>query len=213
MLFRSDFDDATGQFNGGSVSTNRQLNETVGGMQLLNSSANVVGDFDLRVWIETWVEPVLRQLVALEQFYEDDKVILSLAGEKAKLYQKYGISQIDDEILAREVSVTVNAGIGNADPMVKLDKFIKVAGAAGTLLGQQVQQRANQDAIIDEIFGSAGFRDASARFFKPAQDQSPEMQQMQQVIQQLQQQVADKQADLDNKIEVKIGRASCRERV
>lgn len=207
----ADFDDSTGQFNGGSVSTNRSLNETVGGMQLLNSSANVVGDFDLRVWIETWVEPVLRQLVALEQFYEDDKIILALCGQKAKLYQKYGINEIDDELLTREVSISVNAGIGNADPMVKLDKFLKVAGAAGTLLGPTIQSRAKQDEIVNEIFGAAGFRDAAERFFKPEdgsadpgmQQAQQQMQQMQQEMQKLQQQVADKQAGLDNAIEIK----------
>lgn len=199
----SDFDDAVGQFQGSSVSTNRQLNETVGGMKLLNANANVVGDFDLRVWIETWVEPTLRQIVKLEQYYEDDKVILQIAGQKAKLYQKFGVSTIDDELLMMECSISVNAGIGNADPMVKLDKFIKAGAAAGNLLGASVQDRAKQDPIIDEIFGAAGFRDAAERFFHPGDMQDPRMVKMQGVIQGLQAQVEEKQSALDNAVEVK----------
>lgn len=198
-----DFDDATGQFNGGSVSTNRQLNQTVGGMNLLNASANVVGDFDLRVWIETYVEPVLRQMVCLEQYYEDDAVLLAVAGEKAQLYQKYGISEIDSDLIAQDLTVRVNAGIGNADPMIKLDKFIKVSTAAGTLLGGQAQARVKQDAVIDELFGAAGFRDASKRFFYPGDQTDPRITQMQQQLAQMQQQLDEKQAGLDNTIEAK----------
>lgn len=198
-----DFDDATGQFNGGSVSTNRQLNQTVGGLNLLNASANVVGDFDLRVWIETYVEPVLRQMVKLEQYYEDDAMILAVAGEKAKLYQKHGIQQVDADLIAQDLTVRVNAGIGNADPMVKLDKFIKVSGAVGAMLGQSVQSRAKQDAIIDEMFGAAGFRDASERFFHEGDQTDPRITQMQGAIQQLQQKLDEKQAGFDNATELK----------
>ena len=201
-MLNVDFDDAVGQFNGGSVSTNRNLNETVGGLKLLNSNANVVGDFDLRVWIETYVEPTLRQVVNLEQYYEDDKVILTIAGEKAKLYQKYGINVIDDELLERECSVTVNAGIGNTDPMVKLDKFAKAAGVTGSVLGQSAQDRIKQDPVIDEIFGAAGFRDASERFFHPGDMQDPRITKMKDVIQTMQAQLTDQTAERENDVKI-----------
>jgi hypothetical protein len=67
-----DFDDQAGQFNSGSVQTNRKLNETVGGMKLISGSANAVSEFDLRVWIETWVEPTIAQIVKCIQYYEND---------------------------------------------------------------------------------------------------------------------------------------------
>lgn len=197
-----DFDDAVGQFNGGSVSTNRQLNETVGGMNLLNQSANIVGDFKLRVWIETWVEPVLRQLVRLEQYYEDDQVILAVAGQKAKLYQRHGVSTIDDDLINRELFISVSAGIGNSDPMVKLDKFAKVAQAAGTLLGQGVQDRAKQDEVINELFGAAGFRDAAERFFHEGDQTDQRIVKLQEYVGQLEAQVKEKQTGLDNQLQV-----------
>ena len=119
----ADFDTVFGQFDGGSVSTNRQLNETVGGLNLLNQSANAVAEYDTRVLIETWVEPVLRQIVRLEQYYEDDKTILALCGQKAELYQRFGIDEITNELLDHELSVTVSAGIGSTNPEQKLTKF------------------------------------------------------------------------------------------
>ena len=197
----ADFDDAAGQFNSGSVQTNRSLNETVGGMKLINSAANVVGDFDLRIWIETCIEPVLRQIVRLEQYYEDDAVILSIAGEKAKLYQKFRVNLIDDELMSREVLISVSAGIGTADPMVKLDKFAKAAGIAGTVLGQTIQQRLKQDPIMDEIFGAAGFKNASEAFLHPGDQTDQRIVQMQQMLQAMQAELEDKQADRDNKIQ------------
>lgn len=198
----ADFDDTVGQFNNSSVTTNRQLGETVGGMKLVNANANVVGDFELRVWIETYVEPVLRQVVRLEQRYEDDSTILAIAGQKAKLYQKFGVDTIDDDLINRELFISVNAGMGNSDPMVKLDKFLKVSAGLGHILGQSVQTRAKQDEIIDELFGAAGFRDASERFFHEGDQQDPRITQLQELIQGLEQQLKEKQAGLDNQLQV-----------
>jgi hypothetical protein len=78
-----DFDDVVGTFSQSSVQSNRNLNETVGGMNLISAGANKTENYQLRTWIETWVEPVLNQVVLLEQEYETDQVILALAGRKA----------------------------------------------------------------------------------------------------------------------------------
>lgn len=83
----TDFDELAGVFSNGSVQTNRQMNETVGGMQLLSQSANALTEFDLRVWVETWVEPCLHQLVRCIQHYESDETILAVAGEKCGLIE------------------------------------------------------------------------------------------------------------------------------
>lgn len=80
-----DFDELAGVFSTGSVQTNRQLNETVGGMQLMQGSSNALTEFDLRVWVETWVEPTLRQCVKLIQHYESSAHVIALAGKTAGL--------------------------------------------------------------------------------------------------------------------------------
>jgi hypothetical protein len=56
-----------------SVLTNRKLNETVGGMRMMSQGANMMTEYDIRVFVETWVEPVLRQFVKIEQAYETDR--------------------------------------------------------------------------------------------------------------------------------------------
>jgi hypothetical protein len=71
-----DFDELTGNFSSSSVMTNRKLNETVGGMQPAVWWANQLTEYLIRTLVETWVEPVLRQLVKLEQAYETDMTVL-----------------------------------------------------------------------------------------------------------------------------------------
>jgi hypothetical protein len=192
----ADFDDQAGNFSLGSVQTNRQLGETVGGMQMMSSNANALGEFDLRVWIETWVEPCLRQLVKLEQYYESDQNVIAVAGERAKVMQKFGIDEITDEMLTSQVTLTVNVGIGAADPLLSLDKFAKATQIAGGILGPAIQQRIKQDEVIDEVFGKAGYKNASERFFLPMPEEDPRLMEAQQVVQQMQGALQEAEAQL-----------------
>lgn len=205
----ADFDDQAGNFSLGSVQTNRSLNETVGGMNLMNGTANAMGEFDLRVWIETWVEPVLRQLVQLEQYWESDTTVIAVAAQKAKLFQKFGISQVGDDLLTAQVTITVNVGLGAADPMLSLQKLAAATQVAGNLIGPAMAERVKADAIIDEVFGKAGYKDATERFFNPAAEDDPRLMQAQQALQQMQgqmqemdRQVKDKSAERKNKLDI-----------
>lgn len=174
----ADFDDLSGSFSSSSVNSNRQLNETVGGMKLMQGNANALTEFDLRVWTETWVERTLRQIVKLEQFYESDEIVLKIAGRKSKMIQKLQLDEQYDELLQSEVNTRVNVGIGAADPVQKLNKFgmaMSMAMEAAPFVMGQVKPKA--EAIFEEIFGQAGYRDA-ARFFEfideEVQDQQDE---------------------------------------
>lgn len=204
----ADFDDQAGNFSTGTVQTNRQLGETVGGMRMMQSNASALGEFDLRVWIETWVEPVLRQLVKLEQYYESDDNVLAISAKRAKLMPRFGISQITDDMLNSQVAVSVDVGLGSSDPMMSLGKFQQATQIAMGVLGPTAQIRLKQDAVIDEVFGKAGYKDASSRFFNPADEQDQRIQQMQQALQDMQgqlqqamQQLQDKEADRKVKLE------------
>ena len=161
------FDELSGSFSTTSVQTNRQLGDTVGGMQLAQNSGNSVSEYDLRVWVETWVEPVLRQMIHLIQFYESDDKILQVAGRKAKAFQRYGVSVDLDNLLDAEVTLKVNVGIGAQDPMQMLAKFEK-AMAMLLPLAQSMQEQGikpDMEVIIEEIFGRAGFKEGH-RFFQ-----------------------------------------------
>lgn len=178
-----DFDELLGNFAQGSVLTNRKLNETVGGMRIMAQGANMLTEYTIRVFVETWAEPVLRQLMKMEQAYETDEVILNLVGQKAKLFQKFGINQITDNLLTQELSLTVNVGMGATDPDTRLQRFANALG-----LYNKIANEASPDLELPEIrkelFSLSSFRD-SLRFFKDKVD--PVVIHAQKAIQQAQQ--------------------------
>lgn len=161
------FDELSGTYSTSSVQNDRRLNETVGGMQLAANASNAVSEFDLRVWVETWVEPVLRQIVQLIRFYENDETMLAVAGAKARVIAKFkempGLSEFD----RTEICLRVNVGIGASDPMQKLGKLKAAVEMLTPFLEHMKAQGIEFDveAVIEEIMGAAGFRDGR-RFFK-----------------------------------------------
>lgn len=181
----ADYDDMAGQFNSGSVQTNRSLNETVGGLNLIAGAANTLQEFDLRTWVETWVEPVLGQITKIIQYYESDETILALCGEKAKLLQKFGVNQITDELLQKQITVRVDVGLGASNPQSRLQRF---AGATQILTpiwqaSPQVQSgefAPNIEEITNEVYSGAGYRDGGSRFITkgPPKGAPPEKQAM-----------------------------------
>lgn len=177
-----DFDDLAGQQNYGTVENNNALGKTLGGLKLAAGAANAVQEFDIRIWIETWCEPVLAQIVRLEQFYESDPTILGIAGQKAKLMQKYGVNAIDNELLENQVTLRVNIGLGAGDPQQRLAKFNSAVQVALPLLEKDPdflsgKKQINGDAVMEEVFGAAGYRDGGSRFIKEGQQKQDPMQQ------------------------------------
>lgn len=161
------FDELSGTFSTSSVQSSRQLNETVGGMKLMSGAANAVSEFDLRMWIETWVEPVIRQLTHLIRFYESDERVLAIAGQNARVWTRFEYMPSVDDFEQTEITVRVNAGIGALDPMAKLQK-LKFAFEMLTPVMPQAQSQGisiDVEALIEEVMGAAGFRDGR-RFFK-----------------------------------------------
>ncbi len=179
-----DFDDLAGQANYGTVQNNNALGKTLGGLQLAAGAANAVQEFDIRVWIETWCEPVLAQIVRLEQYYESDPTVLGLCGERAKLFQKFGINQISDDLLEREVTLRVNIGLGAGDPQQRLGKFASALSIVTPICQTSPdfmtgKKKVNIDAVFDEVFGGAGYRDGGKRFIQDGEPQQNPMQQPQ----------------------------------
>lgn len=159
------FDDLAGVFNGATVQGTRTLNETVGGMRLLSGAANLVTEFDLRVWTETWVERVLRQIMQSQQYYETDEVVLAIAGQKAGALERPG-DPVTDEMLATEVSVTVNVGLGANNPMERLQKLqMSLMTVKEALPFADRPVKVKIEEVIGEAFGAVGFKDGM-RFFE-----------------------------------------------
>lgn len=176
-ITNSNFDELAGVFSTSSVQQSRQLNETVGGMNLMSRSANSVSEFDLRIWIETWVEPVLRHLAHLVRHHESDEKVVALAGQQARTWQRYQYMPSLEDFDQCELTVRVNAGIGSADPIQKLQKLKFALEMLGPIMPEAQSKgiTLNVESLIEEVMGSAGFRDGR-RFFdfgEPPQEQGP----------------------------------------
>jgi len=182
-----DFDDLAGNFSQGSVMTNRKLNETVGGMRMMAQGANMLTEYDLQVYRETWVEPVLRQLAKMEQAYETDEYVLAIAGQKSGLFQRFGQSANMDVLLAQELTLTVNVGMGATDPDTRLQRFMQAL-----MLDGKVAKEGAPDTNLKEVrkmlFGLSGFKD-SLRYFDKQVD--VRLVQAQQMLAQAEQQAKD----------------------
>ena len=186
MIISTEFDELAGVFSGSSVQNNRKLNETVGGMRLLVSSADAQTEFDLRVFIETWAEPALRQIMMLIQYYETDEKVLALAGKKSGVWKKYGYDPLLDDLSDAEVTTRVSVGIGSSDPNQRMGKLASAIEMSAKVLSHpEAEQKVTPkfDQILQEIFSIAGYRDA-ARFFEfeeeaPGEPEQPDPAMMQ----------------------------------
>jgi hypothetical protein len=189
--FNLDMDDVAGAFSQSSVQSNRKLNETVGGMNILTRDASQVTGYQLRTFAETWMEPVLEQLILLEQHYETDIVILTLAGKRADVYQQFGVDALTDELLMQELTTNVNVGLGATNPHDQLTNFLTGMTSLENILKNGILERYGADLgeVIKEVFSKLGYKDGK-RFFPG--DVDPEVQGLLATISQLEQEVAKK---------------------
>jgi hypothetical protein len=157
-----EMDELTGNFSSSSVQANRSLNETVGGMNMLMGDASEVAEYELRTFVETWVEPVLRKLDKLIAMFETDETIKSVCAENADI-MGYGTTEELDALLDDEMVVSVNVGMGNTNPQQRLQQFQMIIGGVASI--PELAQRLNPMEIGKEVFSLGGFND-SERFFR-----------------------------------------------
>lgn len=174
-----DFDELVGGTSNSSLQANPQAYKTVGNMELMDGNASVLEEYDQRVFSETFVEPLIRQLVKLEQAYETDPVVLAIAGREANLIQKFNMNHITDELLKQELTIRVNVGLGATNPKTKLQNFLTGTQAIGQMFGPAAAMGANFEEVTKEVFSLCGYKDGS-RFFMPGFDIHQTMQQMSQ---------------------------------
>ena len=176
-----DFDDLVGQFSGSSVQSNRALNETVGGMNLLTANANQVGAYRLRTFVESWVEPVLRQLVELERQYEDDPRFIEMARRQA------GLEAVEDYLWGSDLRLACNVGMSATSPTEKANMIVFALTSVKNLLadGALEQRGIDIEEVVKEVFAAVGYRDGR-RFFT-WNNEDPQVAMLKQQLQQLQQ--------------------------
>ena len=205
-----DFDDIAGTFSQATVQTNRNMNETVGGMEMLSSDANAQIEYMIRTFAETWVEPVLRQMIRLEQYYETDDVILEVAVNKAaeeggigaEIFQRF-MGDDADELLRNEMTIGVNVGIGATDPVKKIERLLIGIRTLGDV-NPDIIAYLNQNEITKEVFGALGYKD-STRFIEEKEgtmlgEMQGRLDQMEQAVQALADKGAKAEIDAQSRV-------------
>jgi hypothetical protein len=162
-----DLDDLVGGFGQSSIAAGGKQMDRAGSMDVLQGAAGAVQDYGIKLFFETWMQPVLRQLVRLEQMYETDEVVLAIAAKSTPMWQQYGHDKVTDELLQQNLNVTINVGIGNTDPVKRVQKL--TFGVTQVIQLPDMQRRVKSMAVSDEIFGALGYKDAS-RFFMNDQE-------------------------------------------
>lgn len=189
-----DMNELLGNFSAAQVMADHGVNGPARNMAMLGQSAGTLVEYLLRTYVETFVQPILRQLIKLEQSYETDEVVLAVAGADAKVFQRYGIDKVTDDLLEHDVTLTVNVGMGATDPQMKLRKFT-TAMQEYTAMLKNAPPGIDMKEVGREIFGYMGYQDGS-RFLTQGNAQvlqlQQELQKAQQTIQQLESKVKDK---------------------
>ena len=120
----ADFDALLGNFNPMALGPGgRNPRESFRTVNAVQSPALMMTEYTLMTYVQTFLLPALRQLVLLEQYYESDMVLLAVAGQKAKIAQRFGVDEVTDAILEKRIAVNINIGMGATDPVMKMQRF------------------------------------------------------------------------------------------
>lgn len=206
-----DFDDVAGVFAQSTIGAARNMNERVRGMELLGQGADLITELALRTLSETWVAPVLKQLVELTRIFETDQVVLGVAASTA---EGAGGWQEAFRALSEPINVNVNVGFGNTDPMQRIQRLATGITAIGQMAPAAMQE-IDPRAVAHEVMGALGYKNG-IRFFpglKSQGQQDPQVQQLQQQVQQLQQQIQSDQAKYDNQLKIAQIKANSTEKI
>lgn len=158
----ADFNELAGNFDASAIQLQKP-GQTATGMTLAQAPTNLLVEYMLKTYVETFVQPVLRHIVMLEQHYETDETILSLAGKKSQAFQKFGVNKVTDEMLNRELTVTVNVGMGATDPTTKLQRFT-YAVTSFAQIAKLMPPGINLQEVGTEMFALSGYQEGD-RFF------------------------------------------------
>lgn len=191
-----DFDELQGNFSASTVAGARNLNETVGGMSMLAGNTNMITEFVIRTFGETFVEPVLKQFMRLEQFYENDLAIINLNGAAAEFFPKGGTDDEIDVIMRHELNLKVNVGLNATDPIKKNQHMMMLLQQLSIIPG--VFRVLNAPEIIKELFANSGFKNGE-RFIS---EDDPRLMELEEAVQQLQGQLQSKEMEMQTRMQI-----------
>ena len=170
----ADFDSLGGNFSPMQIAQTRTPRESFRTVNAVQSPAMMMTEYTLMTLVQTFLLPVLRQLVLLEQYYETDEVLLATAGEKAKLMERFNVKKLTNEMLTAKMSVNVNIGMGATDPTMKQQRLAACLQQIQALSAKPVPGLDLKE-VFKELFALAGYRDG-LRFLQEQAD--PQVAQM-----------------------------------
>lgn len=153
-LLGQEYDELVGGFNPAA-----QQGSSVAGQQMGQATAGAVQDYGIKIFIETWMEPVLRQLQRLIAMYETDEYMLTIAADQAQLMQKLKMERVTDGLMQLGLYVRVDVGMGNTDPMRKVERLVYGTRQVAEMPG--MAQRIKAKPVADAVYGALGYRDSS----------------------------------------------------
>lgn len=192
----NDFDALGGSFDQGSVASQRNMNETVGGMRMMQQRTGKARSYMLLTITVTWWQKVMDALHRMViEYSTEDEVIDAVDELLADDEPVPGVQPLD--LLKVKCRVKINMRLGS-DPMSRMNNLMAIIA---NFADSPVAQRLDWDELFKEGAGAAGFGDGD-RFMMPVDGMDPAMQQLVQENEQLRMMVETKQLEMQNKIEV-----------
>lgn len=193
----ADFDAITGNMDQGSISTNRSLNETVGGMRILQAGSNELKSYMTMTVSITWLQKVVDQIMRMIEFYEDDQKIIEAAqqvlGEDVP-------PEFDVEAVKKEpVECDINVGLA-MDPLTKVNNLFMALSNLSTY--EQFAARLDIESAAKEVFSLIGYRAGTKQFFIDTEDEDPAVAQLRQELEQAQQFIEQKGWEQEGKLQI-----------
>jgi hypothetical protein len=183
-----DFGDVTGTMGQATIGAISQRDQKVRNTELVGQGADLVTELSLRTFVETWVAPVLSQMIELERQFESDQTVLEIAaGETSQADWQTAFRSLQEP-----VNMVVSVGFGNTDPLQRIQRVAIGFQTIGTIAPQMAQE-ADGAEVVREIMGILGYKDGS-RFFPSVKSQDKQDPQ----VAQLTKQVSDLQAALQS---------------
>jgi len=180
----ADFDSLLGNFNPTQLGPGgRNPRESFRTVNAVQSPALMMTEYALMTYVQTFLLPCLRQLVLLEQYYESDMVLLAVAGQKAKIAQRFGVDEVTDAILEKRIAVNINIGMGATDPVMKMQRFSQAVTSYANVC-KAPPPGLDLKEVGKEFMALAGYQDGLR--FLPG-DADPEKQKLMQLVKVLQQ--------------------------
>lgn len=163
----ADLDDLVGGFGQQSAQAKGKQVDRAGAMDQMQGAAGSVQDYSIKIFFSTWMEPVLRQFVKMEHMYETDQTLLAIAAKSSPQWIRTGESTVSDEYLQQDLITVVDVGMGNTDPVKRIQKLEFGIGMINQL--PDMPRRIKSQKVADEIMGVLGYKDAS-RFYMNDQE-------------------------------------------